>query len=61
MLEGFWDHLEVKNRLGGSMEALFLSELDFPGSTPPILELFGELLERVLMIFCYLLLIQTSQ
>ena len=36
-------------------------ELDFPGSTPPILEGFGELLERFLEIFCYLLLIQASQ
>ena len=32
ILEGFWGHLEVENRLGDSMGALFSLELDFPGS-----------------------------
>ena len=43
------------------MGALFSLELDFLGSTSLILEGFGDLLERFLEIFCYLLLIQTSQ
>ena len=55
ILEGFWGHLEVENRLGDSMGALFSLELDFPDSTPPILEGFGELLGRFLDIFWYLI------
>ena len=55
ILEGFWGHLEVENRLGDSMGALFSLELDFPGSTPPILERFGDLLGRFLDIFWYLM------
>ena len=55
ILEGFWGHLEVENRLGDSMGALFSLELDFPGSTPPILERFGGLLGRFLDIFWYLM------
>jgi len=61
ILEGFWDHLEVENRLGDSMGALFSLEFDFLGSTPPILEGFRDLVEWFLEIFCYLFLIQTSQ
>ena len=41
ILEGFWGHLEVENRVGDSMGALFSLGLDFPGSTPPFLEGFG--------------------
>ena len=55
ILEGFWGHLEVGNRLGDSMGALFSLELDFPGSTPRILERFGNLLGRFLDIFWYLM------
>ena len=55
ILEGFWGHLEVENRLGDSMGALFSLELDFPGSTPPILDGFGVLLGRFLDIFWYLM------
>ena len=60
-MAAFWGNLELETRLGGSMGALFSLELDFPGSTSLILEGFGDLLERFLKIFCYLLLIQTSQ
>ena len=42
ILEGFWGHLEVENRLGDSMGALFSLELDFPGSSLAILEGFGD-------------------
>ena len=55
ILEGFWGHLEIENRLGGSMGALFSLDLDFPGSSPPILEGFGNLLGRFLDIFWYLM------
>ena len=55
ILEGFWDHLEVENRLGDSMGALFSLELDFPGSSPAILEMFGDLSARFLDIFWYLM------
>ena len=37
------------------MVALFSLELDFPGSTPPILEGFGNLSGRFLDIFWYLM------
>ena len=53
----FWGHVEVKNRLGGSLRALLRLEGDFLGSTPPILEGFGELLRSILEIFWYLFLI----
>ena len=55
ILEGFWGHLEVENRLEDSMGALFSLELDFPGSTRRILEGFRDLLERFLDIFWYLM------
>ena len=55
ILEGFWGHLEVENRLGDSMGALFSLELDFLGSSPPILEGFEDLLGRFLDIFWYLM------
>ena len=55
ILEGFCGHLEVENRLGGSMGALFSLELDFPGSSPATLEGFGNLLGRFLDIFWYLM------
>ena len=45
-MEGFWGHLEVKSRLGGSLEALFVSEIDFPTSTHPILDAVAHLLAR---------------
>ena len=38
-MEAFWGHLELKNRLGGSMDTPFVSDLDLDSSTPPILEL----------------------
>ena len=37
ILEGFWGQLEIENRLGDSMGALFSLELDFLDSTSPIL------------------------
>ena len=49
--------MEIKNRLGGSLRALLRLEGDFLGSTPPILEGFGELLGKILEIFWYLFLI----
>ena len=55
ILEGFWGHLEVENRLGDSMGALFSLEVDFPGSSPAILEGFGDFLGRFLDIFWYLM------
>ena len=57
ILETLWGHLELKNRLGGSIGSVFWSEVYFPGSTPPILEGFGELLGKILEIFWYLFLI----
>ena len=51
----FWVHVELKSRLGSSVRALFTLEVDFPGSTPTILEGFGEVLGRILEIFWYLL------
>ena len=55
LVGGFLDHfgvmLSFKNRLGSSLIALFWLEVDFPGSDPPILEGFGELLATVLEIF----------
>ena len=55
ILEEFWGHLEVENRLGDSMGALFSLEVDFPGSSPAILEGFGDFLGRFLDIFRYLM------
>ena len=43
-LEAFWGHAELKNRLGRSRRALFALEVDFLGSTPPILKRSGEFL-----------------
>ena len=40
-LETLWGHLELKNCLGSSVDALFVSELDLDSSTPAILEDFG--------------------
>ena len=40
----FWDHVEVKNWLGGSMDAPFVSDFDLRSSTSPILDGFGKLL-----------------
>ena len=42
-MEAFWTHLEVKNRLGGSLEALFVSEVDFLTSPHPILDAVAHL------------------
>ena len=55
ILEGFWAHLEIENRLGDSIGALFSLELDFPGSSTPILVGFGDPLGRFLDIFWYLM------
>ena len=44
ILETFRVHLEVRNRLGGSLEVLFVSEVDFPTSTHPILDAAAHLL-----------------
>ena len=55
ILEPFWGHVDLENRLGSSLRALFVLEVDFPGSGPPILEGFGELLGKFLEIFRYLL------
>ena len=57
IFRSFWGHVEVENRLGGSLRALLRLEGDFLGSTPPILDGFGELLRRILEIFSYLSLI----
>ena len=57
IFRSFWGHVEVENRLGGSLRALLRLEGDFLGSTPPILEGFGELFRRILEIFSYLSLI----
>jgi len=51
----FWAHVELKSRLGSSLRALLRLEVDFPGSTPTILEGFGELLGSIFEIFWYLL------
>ena len=54
----FWKHFGVILSLKIVLEALcglFALELDFPGSTPPILAGFGELLGRLLDIFWYLM------
>ena len=51
----FWAHVELKTRLGSSLRALLRLEVDFPGSTPPILEGFGQVLGIILEIFWYLL------
>ena len=59
-MEAFWGNLELENRLGASMEALFSLELDFPGSTPPILEGFGPLLGKFFEKFGYLFRISIS-
>ena len=54
----FWGHIEVKNQLGGFIDAPFVSDLDLDSSTHPILEDFGKLLRRVLDIFLYFFWIQ---
>ena len=51
LLEAFWVHVGFKNRLGGSMDTPFVSDLDLDSSTSPILEDFGGLLGRFLEIF----------
>ena len=61
ILAAFCGNVELETHLEGSMWALFSSELGFPGSTSLILEGFRDLLERFLEIFCYLVLIPTSQ
>ena len=50
----FWGHVELKNRLGSSLDAPIVSDLDLDSSTPPILEDFGGRLGRFLEIFFYL-------
>ena len=57
----FWDHIEVKNRLGSSLRALLRLEVDFLTKTPAILEGFGKLLGKIFDIFWHLLSIQISQ
>ena len=52
-----WGHVEVGNRLGGSVRALLKLEVDLRSSTSPILDGFGELLRMILEIFSYLSLI----
>ena len=54
IFQPFWAHVELKSRLGSSLRALLRLEVDFPGSTPTILEGFGEVLGSILEIFCYL-------
>ena len=55
ILEAFWGHVELRNRLGSSLRALFVLEVDFFTSTHPILEGFGDLLEKISKIFSKLL------
>ena len=50
----FWAHVELKNRLGSSLGALFVLEIVFTSRTPTILEGFGDLLDRFLEIFLHL-------
>ena len=45
-MEAFWGHVELKNRLGSSLGALFVLDIDFLTFTPAILEGFGTLWER---------------
>jgi len=51
ILSPLWGQLEGKNRLGGSLRALFVSKVDLDSSTSPILEDFGGRLGRFLEIF----------
>ena len=51
----FWVHVELTNRLGLSLRGLLSQEVGFLGSTPPILEGFGQVLGIILEIFWYLL------
>ena len=53
-MEAFWGHLELKDRLESSLRAVFVLEVDFPGSAHPILEDFGGLLGGFLEILLYL-------
>ena len=46
ILQAFWAHLEIKNRPGGSLDALFVSEVDFLTSTHPILDAVAHPLAR---------------
>ena len=55
IFEAFWGHVDLQNHLGSSLRALFVVEVDFLGSTPPILAGFAELLGKFLEIFRYLL------
>ena len=48
-----WAYVELKNRLGSALGALFVLEIVFTSRTPTILEGFGDLLERFLEIFLY--------
>ena len=56
ILEAFWGHLELKDRLESSLRAVFVLEVDFPGSCHPILKevggLLGGFLEKFLNLFC---------
>ena len=54
IFEAFWGHVDLQNPLGSSLRALFVVQIDFPGSTPPILEGFGTPLGKILVIFWYL-------
>ena len=54
----FWGDVEIKNQLGGSIDAPLVSDLDLDSSTHPILEDFGKLLRTVLDIFLYFFWIQ---
>ena len=54
IFEAFWAHVELKSRLESSLRAVFVLEVDFPGSAHPILEDFGGLLGGFLEILLYL-------
>ena len=54
ILEAFWGHLELKDRLESSLRAVFVLEVDFPGSAHPILKDFEGLLGGFLEILLYL-------
>ena len=56
ILEAFWGHLELKDRLESSLRAVFVLEVDFPGSAHPILKDFGSLLGTFLEIYLYFFL-----
>ena len=46
----FWGHVQLKSPLGSSLRAFLRLEVDFPSSTPTILDDFGEVLGSIVEI-----------